>query len=147
MFCNLFQPIFAIRHKNPKFADFWVEFGLQIETRDDTGSLEVLDAPLGLLSDLASKKKFPKHSWDFTHNYTDANAGWEMLNYGEPPRVIGANWRPVHAPIPPPSLPACCCLAYQRCCWCCWMLHGGAAQIQLRIWGWRREDNGSVGSD
>lgn len=46
---------------------------------------------------------------------------------------------------PPPSLPACYCLAYQRCC-CCWMLYGAAARIQLRISGWKREDGNATGT-
>lgn len=45
----------------------------------------------------------------------------------------------------PPSLPACYCLAYQRCCWCCWMLYGAAARIQL-ISGWKREDGNAIGT-
>ena len=82
--------------------------------------------------------------WDHFHRPRDSGL-WRT------PHVTGAEWRPVHARWSPP---ACSSLVLMMLCgvsalWC-WMLMllmlGGAAHIQLRVWGWRRGDSRRVSS-
>ncbi len=144
-FATYLSPCLPITHRNPKSAHFWLEFGLQTENRDDTGSLEVLNAPLGLLSDLALKDIFFR---TFSGLYSSLH--WCKCRLRDAELWRAPQTLSTDAPCTlrsPPVCPLAAVWLISAACWCCWMLHGGAAQIQLRIWGWRREDSGRVGSE
>lgn len=96
------------RTRNLKLADFWMESGLQTETK----------ASLKILQDFSSQafKEISRYFSLFfllsikltqTKQQMQTERCWIMASSC----MIRANWRPMHTPTPPPpSLPACCCV-------------------------------------